>query len=109
MTPREFQAFAAVKRAHDKRLEDVEEHRTRLWAISLVDFRNIHFRGGGRSQWTVDEILNRKRPETPAGIPIADPEEFRIKMIMSGLMRDDQVPEWAKATVAASKALESKS
>lgn len=104
MTPREFQAFAKVKEAH-------EELQAMRWAVACAMFANAHFRGDLHPQaFTPDDFLGRSAPQdehrglTAAQQAVFEREKNRLNLALTGALSDEMVPEWAKATVAASKA-----
>lgn len=104
MTPREFQVFAKVKEAH-------EELQAMRWAVTCAMFANANFRGGQHPQAFVpDDFLGRGAPHeehqglTPAQQAVFEREKNRLNLALTGALSDDMVPDWAKATVAASKA-----
>jgi len=113
MTPREFQAFARVKELHDER-------DAMRWAVTSAMFANVNFRCPidcrqahvhRHEPFTADEFLGRSSPReqparglTPAQQAVFERERMRLNLALTGALDDAQVPEWAKATVAASKA-----
>lgn len=105
-TPREFAAFAQVK----ERADEVAAVR---WAVMAAMFANANFRGPQHPQaFTHDDFLGRSHSTASLpsdrqlvnGVPVMSKEEMRFNLAAAGMLPEDQVPEWAKATVAASKA-----
>lgn len=101
-TARDLEAYIEVKRAHDR-------GQLMLWAQTWAILYNAHFRGPKHPEaWTAAELLGEAKPEhvrkTVNGIPVMSKEEMRFNMAAGGMLPDSEVPEWAKATVAASKA-----
>jgi hypothetical protein len=100
-TPREFQAFVRVKAGHD-------DNEAMRWAITCAMFANANFRGRQHPHaFTADEFLGRTieavEALTPEQKAFLAREQMRINLALTGVLRDDSVPEWAKATVEASR------
>lgn len=101
-TPREIEAFIEVKRAH-------ERNQLWLWAHTWAILYNAHFRGPQHPKaWTAAELMGETPKESPKkvinGNPIMSKEEMRFNLAAAGMLPDDEIPQWAKDTVAASRA-----
>ncbi len=90
--------------------ERAQELESTRWAVTCAMFANANFRGREHPQaFTVNDFLGRapvaaRDALTPAQQAFLKKEELRMSLMLSRVLSDDQVPEWAKSTVAASRA-----
>lgn len=75
---------------------------SKRWALSIADFRNVHFRGGERASvpWNVNELLGIGETGVAAEIKA---EEIRLNQLMRyaqmpGSVAFQELPSWAKMT-----------